>query len=78
MVGLAQTSSKSTGKLKCVVGGKDCLYEDRKSLINGDITQFAQTQFRENPYVELPSDDFNLMIDQKSDEEPNAIDQILN
>jgi hypothetical protein len=49
MVGLAQTSSKSTGKLKCVVGGKDCLYEDRKSLINGDITQFAQTQFRENP-----------------------------
>jgi hypothetical protein len=43
MVGLAQTSSKSktTGQLKCVVGGKECLYEDRKSLISGDITQFA-------------------------------------
>ena len=80
MVGLAQTSTKSktAAKLKCVVGGKECLYEDRNSLINGDITQFAQTQFNEHPAVELPSDDFNVMVDSKTDEEPNAIDQILN
>ena len=62
MVGLAQTSSssKSTSKLRCVVGAKDCLYEDRKALINGEITQFAQTQFNQNDAVELPADDFNV------------------
>ena len=45
MVGLAQmtSNSKMTGKLSCVIGGLECLYEDRKSLISGEITQFAQT-----------------------------------
>lgn len=41
-----KTKEKASSEhLKCVVGGKECLYEDKKDMINGDISSFVQLKF---------------------------------
>ena len=49
-----KASEANAEKLKCVVGGKECLYEDKKDLINGDISSFVQHKFDQGVPVGLP------------------------
>ena len=42
---ISKTDSKNDSQLKCIVGGKECLYEDKNGLINGDISSFVQLKF---------------------------------
>ena len=45
------STQKGVAQINCVVGSKNCLYEDKKALINGDVTQLAQTKFLESSLV---------------------------
>jgi len=57
LINLSQTKSKESDKneIKCIVGGKECLYEDKNSMISGDVSSFVQLKFEQGTPVGLPS-----------------------
>lgn len=57
-----QNKTANYTSLKCLVGDEKCMYKNRQNLIDGKMTDFALTQLKEDPQLELPeSNDFVVL-----------------
>jgi hypothetical protein len=54
--------------LKCILGDDKCMYKNRQNLINGNMTDFALTQLKEDPELELPEANDFVVLSQETKE----------
>jgi hypothetical protein len=61
-------NSTANHTLQCILGDEKCMYKNRQDLINGNMTDFALTQLKEDPQLELPGADDFVVLSQETKE----------